>query len=109
MGSPVAISRASSESHGKRSPISGPSPLYPWLKSEPKIPDLDSEKGKDHSKRGFQTKSPPRPSNFSIQSLASERAEIRPSPLGTPLELIPQENIDLAKRDRFSITRLSRV
>jgi hypothetical protein len=82
MGSPVAISRASSESHGKRSPISGPSPLYPWLKSEPKIPDLDSEKSKDHSKRGFQTKSPPRPSNFSIQSLASERAEIRPSPLG---------------------------
>ena len=82
VGSPVAISRASSETHGRRSPISGPSTLYPWLKSEPKTPDLDSEKTKDLSKREFHTKSPARPINFSIQALAGDRAEIRSSPLG---------------------------
>jgi hypothetical protein len=82
--SPVAISRASSDIHGKRSPSSGPSTLYPWLKSEPKTPELDSDKNRDHSKREFQTRSPARPSNlgFSIQALAGDRAEIRPSLLG---------------------------
>ena len=81
-GSPVAISRASSETHVKRSPSSGPSALYPWLKSEPKTPELDLEKTRDHPKREFQTKSPARPTNFNIQTLAGDRAEIRPGLLG---------------------------
>lgn len=79
--SPVPVSRTTSETHGKRSPSSGPSTLYPWLKSEPKTPELDSEKNRDSSKREFHNKSPARLSNFSVQALAGERAEIRPTPL----------------------------
>ena len=79
--SPVAAPRTSSETHGKRSPSSGPSTLYPWLKSEPKTPELDSEKTRENCRREFLNKSPARPSNFSVQALASDRTEIRPTPL----------------------------
>ena len=79
--SPVTLIRTSPETHGKRSPSSGPPSLYQWLKPETKPTEFDSEKSRDHCKREFQTKSPARPSNFSIQSLAGDRTEIRPSPL----------------------------
>lgn len=77
--SPLIIPRSSSEPVGRRSPSSGPSMLYPWLKSEPKTPDLELEK----HRREFHTKSPARPSNFTIQALAGDRTEaMRPSTLG---------------------------